>query len=199
MRIIIGFVKTSLIGGLFVLLPILLLGLLLKEVLDLVVAMATPITLLFPEGTFDTMKFPILAGVVLIASVSFLIGLAMRIDTGRRLGKWLEDRMLDRLPVYGALKKLVKGFSRAERQRAFRPALLTTANGDREPAYIVEEHGDGQLTVLVPWAPTPFAGSIKVTSRDRVEELEGNLASLTKVIGHWGIGVRDLLSKECKF
>ena len=176
----------------------LLLFLLLKEVLELVVAVATPITLLFLEGTFDTVKAPILVAVVLFASASFLIGLAMRIDTGRRLGKWLEDMILNRLPVCGALKKVVKGFSPAERRGAFRPALLMTANGERELAYIVEEHDDGQLTILVPWAPTPLAGSIRVTNRDRVEELEGNLASFTEVISHWGVGLRDLLGKKAK-
>ena len=36
----------------------------------------------------------------------------------------------------------------------FRPALLITPEGEREPAYVVEDHGDGQLTVLVPWCPT---------------------------------------------
>jgi uncharacterized membrane protein len=198
MRIIIEFVKASLVGGVFVLLPILLLCLLLKEAFDVVVVMATPITLLFPAGTFDTIKSPTLVAVVLIGAVSFLIGLALRTGAGRSLGRWLEDKILDRLPVYGVLKKLVGGFSQVQGEGAFRPALLTTADGDREPAYIVEEHGDGQVTVLVPWAPTPFAGSIKVTSRDRVEELEGNLASFTKIIGHWGVGVGELLGKVGK-
>ena len=105
------------------------------------------------------------------------------------------SEILDRLPVYAVLKRLVGGFSQAKRQGAFRPALLTTANGEREPAYIVEEHGDGQVTVLVPWAPTPFVGSIKLTSRDRVEELEADLASFTRVISHWGVIDRSYINR----
>ena len=104
--------------------------------IDLVVAVATPITLLFPEGTFDTIKSPILVAVVLIGAVSFLIGLALRTDTGRRLGGWLEDKILDRLPVYAVLKRLVGGFSQAKRQGTFRPALLTYQPSTRRTARI---------------------------------------------------------------
>jgi hypothetical protein len=49
-------------GGLFVLLPILLLYLLLAEALDLIVALATPIADLFPEGTFGKVEFPVIFG-----------------------------------------------------------------------------------------------------------------------------------------
>ena len=43
MKNLMEFFKTSLLGGLFVLLPLLLLYLLLAELLELVVALATPI------------------------------------------------------------------------------------------------------------------------------------------------------------
>ena len=50
MKNITEFIKTSLIGGLFVLLPLILFYLLLAEMLELVVMLATPIADLFPEG-----------------------------------------------------------------------------------------------------------------------------------------------------
>jgi uncharacterized membrane protein len=113
MRIIIEFVKMSLVGGVFVLLPVLVLCLLFKEVFDLIVAAATPITPLFPQGAFDTIKLPVLVAEILIGAVSFLIGLALRTGAGRSVGRWLEDRVLDRLPMYNVLKNLTKGFSKA--------------------------------------------------------------------------------------
>jgi hypothetical protein len=53
MKRIINFLKTTAQGGLFVLLPLLLLFLALAEVMELLIGIVTPITNLFPRGTFD--------------------------------------------------------------------------------------------------------------------------------------------------
>ena len=113
MKQLMAFLKTTAMGGLFVLLPILLVYLLLAEALDMIVALATPIADLFPEGTFGKVEFPVILGLVLILGVSFVIGLGLRAESGRRLGRWIERTVLDRLPAYNALKNLTTGFTGA--------------------------------------------------------------------------------------
>jgi len=195
MKRFIEFLKTTAIGGLLVLLPVLLLYLLLAETLPLIIALATPIADLFPQGTFDRIKFPELIALILLVGASFVIGLALRSVIGRRIGGWIEQNALGRMPAYSALKGLTKGFVGATEGMAFRPALLISSDDERELAYVIEDHGDGQLTVLVPWSPTAFAGFVKIVSQDRIELVDTNLGEFTKVLGHWGVGVRDLLGK----
>ena len=190
------FLKTTALGGLFVVLPVLLLYLLLGEILDLVIGLATPIADLFPKGTFDKLTAPLPIAVTLLAGVSFVIGLALRLEGGRRLGDWVEGKVLGRLPMYSALKSLTKAFWEAGEGAAFRPALLGSSEGVRELIYVVEDHGDGQLTVLVPWAPTAFSGFVKIVARDQVEMLDTNLGEASRVLSHWGVGARDLLGKN---
>ena len=195
MKKIAEFLKTSLIGGLFALLPLVLFYLLLAEMLQLVVALATPIADLFPKGTFDKVNAPVLLAVLLIAGASFSFGLALRLMILRRLGLWIERTVLGRLPVYNAVKSLSRGLVGAKENTAFRPALLSSPDGGREIAYVIEEHGDGQLTVLVPWAPAAFAGSVKIMDSDRIEMLDAPLGDVSKALSQWGVGVRDLLGK----
>ena len=192
------FLKTTALGGLFVLLPVLLLYLLLSEALDLIVALATPIADLFPGGTFDKIEFPVIVGLILILGVSFLIGLGLRSETGRGLGRWIERTLLGRLPAYNALKRLTTGFAEAGKNGAFRAAVLTSSDGEREIVYVIEDHGDEDLTVLVPWAPAAFAGSVKIVDRDRINFLEANLGDVSRALGHWGVGVRELLANKEK-
>ena len=189
------FLKTTALGGLFVVLPVLLLYLLLGEILDLVIGLATPIADLFPEGTFDNLTAPFPVAVILIAAVSFVVGLALRVDLGRRLGDWIERNVLGRLPAYGALKSLTSAFREAGEGSAFRPALLMCSENARELIYVVEDHGDGQLTVLVPWAPTAFSGFVKIVGKDQVEMLDTNLGEASRVLSQWGVGVREILGK----
>ncbi len=194
MKQMVDFLKTTVIGGLFVLLPVLLLYMLLAEALKLVVALATPIADLFPKEVFTKIEAPFLIALVLIVAVSFLLGLALRSAALSRMGDWIEDTVLSRFPAYAVLKRLTKGFGKEE-ATAFKPAFLISAEGWKEIAYVIEDHGDGQLTVLVPWAPTAFSGSVRVVDRDRVEMLDASLGDVSKVLGLWGMGMRELLGK----
>ena len=181
-------------GGLFVLLPILLLYLLLAEALDLIVVLAIPIAGLFPESTFGEVEFPVIVGLILILGVSFVIGLGLRAELGRRLGRWIEHTVLDRLPGYTALKNLTTGFTEACRDGGFKAAVLTSLDGEQQIVYVIEDHGNGNLTVLVPWAPAAFSGPVKIVDGDRVKILKANLGDVSLALGHWGMGVRELLT-----
>ncbi len=195
MKQLMEFLKTTALGGLFVLLPILLLYLLLAEALGMIAALATPIVDLFPEGTFGKIEYPVILGLVLILGVSFGIGLGLRAKIARRSGRWIERTVLDRLPAYNALKSLTTGFAEAGKAGAFKAALLNSADGEREFVYVIEDHGEDHLTVLLPWAPTAFAGIVKIVDRKRVELLDANIGDVSKVLSQWGVGARGLLGK----
>jgi uncharacterized membrane protein len=193
---IVEFLKTSLIGGLFVLLPLVLFYLLLSELLQVVVVLATPIADLFPKGTFDQVKMPVVIGIILIVGASFLFGLALRSASLSRLGLWIERALLDRLPLYNAVKRLGRGLLGAQEDCAFRSGVFTSSNnGEKEVVYVIEDHGDGQMTILFPFAPASFAGSVKIVSADRIEILEASFGDASRVIAHWGVGARELLGK----
>jgi uncharacterized membrane protein len=196
MRSIFNFLKTCLLGGLFVLLPLVIFYLLLTQLLQVVVALATPIADLFPKGTFDKVHMPVLAGLILIVGASFLFGLALRSAALRRFGLWVERGLLGRLPLYNAVKSLARGLVGAQEDTAFRSAVLHSPDGEREIVYVIEEHGDGQMTVLVPWAPASFAGAVKIISSDRIEMLDVSVGDASRVLGHWGVGARDLIGKN---
>jgi uncharacterized membrane protein len=189
------FLKTTALGGLFVILPVLLLYLLLAEAIDLIIMVATPIADLFPAGTFDHLEFPGVIALLLILSVSFLFGLGIRSRTGRSAGLWFERVILGRLPAYTAIKRLTTGFLEAG-EKGVRAAVLTNSEDEREIVYLIEDHGDGEVTVLQPWAPAAFAGSIKIVSRERIKILDSNLGDVSMIMSHWGVGALDLLGKD---
>lgn len=196
MKNILDFIKTTIIGGLFVLLPVILLYLALSEAGEMLVVMASPIAdLLFPDR-FEDIKSPILIAIPLLIGISFILGLIMLSDSGRRFGNWIERIIFGRVPGYNAIKSLTKGFTDSQHESSFKPALLKSAEGEKEFVYIVEELDDNNLTVMVPWSPTPFAGSIKIMPKDRVEPLAVSMGKLTEAISQWGIGTKNILTNK---
>jgi uncharacterized membrane protein len=194
MKKITEFLKTSAMGGLLVLLPLLLLYMVVAEMVQLIMALATPIADLFPAGTFDKVEYPVLLALVLILVVSFVLGLALRVALLRRVGDWAEHTVLARIPAYNAIKHLSRGLVGApDEQATFRPAVLTSTDAERRLVYLIEDHGDGHATVLIPRPPTAFAGELVVVPIERLVLLEAGLGEVSAVISRWGIGMRELL------
>jgi uncharacterized membrane protein len=196
MRSIFEFLKTTALGGFFVLLPLLLLFLIISEALDLIVALATPIAALLPEGTLDLTQFPVPVAVLLLVGMSFLIGLSMRSKKGREFGQWIERTTLHRIPAYSVFKSLTQGFAKPGTGASFRPAVFRSDSGDEKLAFLVEEHINNKVTVLLPLAPATFTGSVIFTDRDKVTLIDTDLGEFTKVIGHWGVGAGDLMTNK---
>jgi len=196
MNNIVQFFKTSLLGGFFVLLPLGLFYILLAEIVELLIAMATPMADLFPKGTFDEFELPGLLAVGLLFVASFLFGLTLRSATLRGFGLWIERATLGKLPLYGAVKSLSRGLVGAKEEGVFKSAILTSSDGEREIVYLIEDDGNGYVTVLVPWAPASFAGSVKIVRRDRIELLQASVGDTSMVLSHWGVGALKLLASE---
>lgn len=196
MRSVTEFLKTCLLGGLFVLLPLLIFYLLFSELMGLIVALATPIADLFPKGTFDQLSNPVIVAILLLIATSFIFGLALRSEKMRQLGSLLERATIMRLPLYDAVKRLSRGLIDAEQDDAFKSGLLESDDGTTELVYIIEEHSDGKLTIMVPFAPAGFAGSVKIVSAGRVTRLDASVGDASKVIAHWGVGMSEITRSD---
>jgi uncharacterized membrane protein len=187
-------IKSTIVAGLFVLLPVLLLILVLTELFGLVVVLATPIADLFPAETFDRLPMHELLAVLLILGASMVLGLIAHLPMSKAIGAWIERQTLDRVPIYVVLKQLSRRMVDAEFGTAFRPALLDVGDGAEEIVYAMEQTADGRITVLIPRAPAGFAGQIRVVRPERVRLLDASLAETTKVIGQWGLGTGALIA-----
>jgi uncharacterized membrane protein len=189
--------KSTALRGLFVLLPILLFLLLLAEIFQLLVALATPIAdALFPKDVLDHISNEVLIAILLLFATSLVIGSIARSRTGRKMGLWLEVRTIGRVPLYRAVKRLLLGFTDADSSVAFVPGLLNSGEGEQDLVYVIEDHGNGKLTVMLPWAPAAFAGSIKIVDASKVEIVDSNIGEYSKILSHWGIGLPQVLNKH---
>jgi len=183
--------------GLFILLPILILFLLLAEIFQLLVALATPLAdIIFPPDALENIKEEVLLAIALLFVSSLVIGLLAKSIIGRKWGESIERNTLGRIPMYRAVKRLTSGFTDAGGDEAFVPGLLNSAKGEQDLVFVIEDHGNGKLTVMLPWAPAAFAGSIKVVDADKVELVDTNIGEYSKILSHWGVGLPEVLNKK---
>jgi uncharacterized membrane protein len=192
----IKFIKSALVNGLAMLLPVVLVFLAIREIFELLVNIATPIADLFPEGTFDHIKETEILAVLLIIGLAIFLGILSKMKAGRVLGHGIEKYTLNKIPMYRMLKSLVGAFLNLESEESFKPAFLETDSGDLEPAYVIEDRGRPLVVVMIPWAPTAFAGSVKLVKRERVHRLDVTLDEFSLSLTHLGTGMSELLPEE---
>jgi uncharacterized membrane protein len=181
------FTRTTLIGGVLIVLPIYVSILLLAKSLAIVVKLLSPVTAQIPEA----MQFrQIIASLILIA-VCFIAGIMARTGLGRRAQLAVERHLLNRIPGYALVRGLAARMAGRQEDDMFAVALVEMGDG-LVMAFVVERHDDGAFTVFVPSVPTPAAGAVFIVPKERVHLVDVAFAKAASVVSKWGAGARDL-------
>jgi len=187
------FTFSRIVDGFLVLLPFLLTYLMMGQLFDAMLALATPIADLLPKEAATSEWALRLEAAGLLVIGCFLVGLAMRTDAAKRFGKWIEETFLNRIPPYVILRNLARRLSGRDVPNQLQPALIRTDPGTELLGFIVEEHAEGKFTVLVPLAPMPGVGTLQIVSREKVQRLEVPMKDALGAILNWGAGTEALL------
>ena len=186
MKVPAKFTKTTLIGGVLVILPIYVTILLLLKAVNGLLALLSPVTAQLPAGV----QFRHVAAILLLVAVCFVVGLAVRTGPGLRAKNVFEQVVLEKLPGYTFLRGLAKRLTGRSEEQTLQPALVEIEEA-MVPAFIVEELEDGSFTVLVPSAPTPMAGSLYILPADRVHPVDLPFTKAISVFTKWGTGAGE--------
>ena len=189
-----NFLKSRILVGLYVLLPLMLLWIGLREIGGLLATMAEPIADMFPSEYFDDLKWPGVVAMLLIVGASFVIGLVAMLNFVANLAQKFETAILFRIPMYKMLKIISSSLVRSETSDV-KPAIVKSADGGGDPCYVMEDHGTDLATVLLPWSPASFAGSIKVVPKSQLEYLHCSIDEYSRSLSFMGVGVEECLAK----
>ncbi len=183
------FITSTVVGGVFIVLPVYLAVLLLLKGMQTVAGLVRPLAALLPDWIPAEGLFSLL----LILVSCFVVGVAARTRGGHIVRQRLEAMFFERLPGYGLLRSLTQRLAGNGGETAWKPALAEIEEA-LVPAFIIEELDDGRFTVFVPSVPTPLAGAVYILSRDRVHVVDVPFTQAIQSISRWGSGSRDLVA-----
>jgi uncharacterized membrane protein len=183
------FITSTVVGGLFIVVPAYLAVLLLLKGMKSVAGLVRPVAALVP----DWLPAEGLFSLVLVLAVCFLVGVAVRTPIGRAARERLEKTFFERLPGYGLLRSLTQRLAGDGEEQTWQPALAEIEDA-LVPAFIIEELDDGRYTVFVPSVPTPLAGAVYVIERARVHILDIPFTQAISSISRWGSGSKALVA-----
>jgi uncharacterized membrane protein len=188
MRALAEFTKTTLIGGILIILPIYVAVLLLAKAVKGLLEILGPVSGALPAGV----EFRQAATIILLIVVCFVVGLVVRTRPGLRAKNAFEQAVLEKLPGYTFFRGLAKRLTGRSEEHSLQPALVEIEEA-LVPALIVEQLEDGSYTVLVPSAPTPMAGSIYILPPERVHPVDIPFTTAIAVFTKWGTGAGEFV------
>ena len=156
------FLKTSLLGGVVVILPVAILVSVTVWVFNLMSGWISPLTRLL---TKDLQVYQFIAesfAIVVILAACFSVGVLVRTRLGDILYRLLETRILKLAPGYSMIKETVSHLIGNHKESPFSSVALAQifCNSTMVTCFITDTHADGSFTVFVPTGPNPTSGLI---------------------------------------
>jgi len=187
MKTIARFLKVTLVGGLLVVLPLWVSLLMLFKAINGALKMLLPIAKLLPQRIVHEK----ISAILLLLLICFVVGLLTRTRLGQRIGHWIVENILDRIPGFALIRGMTRQFVGNKEETLFQPALVEIEEA-LVPAFIIEKHTDGQFTVFVSSSPTPMAGAIYILSPERVHPVDVPLRKAMVCVTKWGAGAAEM-------
>ena len=191
-----SFIATSLLGGVMVVLPVVILLGAFGWAFNFVTNLIQPLTDLIVAKS-DILE--ILADFLviwIILTTCFFIGFAVRTRFGKFIYSSIEQRLLKVAPGYNLIKDTVlqilgtqrSPFSSVVLAQVFENDILVTA-------FVTDEHADGSCTIFVPNGPNPTSGNIFHLKAKYVHRVDVSVEDAMRSIISCGAGSSKLIDR----
>ena len=188
------FFKTTVMGGLLFLVPVVFLIFILSEAMDYMLVVAEPMADWIPVDTVAGVALANLIAIVIMILICFIAGLVGRNAMASGLVKKLESKVLMKIPGYSLVKGLKGGLDKDETY-PLKPVVLTLDTAERI-GFEVQKLPDGRSMIFFPGVPNPFSGLTQILPADQVTYLDVPIADVMDLSENYGFGAGELLAKK---
>jgi len=189
------FLKTTVLGGIVVLLPVFLTGFFLHWVFSVVTGLIEPLTKILVIKARMNERLADVLVIAVIVGICFFVGLLVKTRLGRYILRVVERRILKVMPGYTLFRNTIKQFLGQKRMHSRVALVQAFGNETLMTAFITDEHPDGNFTVFVPSALNPTTGLIFHLKKQYVHLVDVSVEETMRSIISCGAGSCKLLSQ----
>jgi uncharacterized membrane protein len=189
------FLKTTVLGGILFLVPIIIFIAVIGKALMITKKLATPLAgLLIVDSVGGTAVLELLALAILVL-ICFLAGMAAKTPLAGKFVQSLEANVLDKIPAYALLKGKTQSVVSPEGTEGMSP-VIARFDDSWQLALEIERIGGGKAVIFLPGAPDPWSGSVCVVTEDRITPLDLTVKSVDNLMKRLGKGSTDALHNQ---
>jgi uncharacterized membrane protein len=194
MKTIAQYSRTTIVGGLFFLAPIVVLIVILAKAFDFAKKSLNAVFVHIPAASELSAGAATVLSVTIVALVCLLAGLVAHTVIAQRLINLLESSLLSKIPGYDYLKQ-ESASALGVAEIAELPVVFVPMEGGWQIGVQTEALSGGLVSIFVPGAPNPHSGSVFFFSRDNVRPAGVKLAVALNCLRRCGAGASALGAK----
>jgi len=195
MKNLIIFIKTTIIGGLVVIVPLAIIVFVVGDTVDSLITATKPLTQDLPFGIFANTIIAVLIVASAITGICFIAGFLLNTFWGTTVKNWLEKNLLERIPMYSTLRGLTQQFAGIE--GADYPVVEADLYGSdsRVLGVLVDTLPDERHVVYVPLSPVVTVGQLHILPKTRIKRTALSMAETIGCLSQVGLEANKLYSE----
>jgi len=187
------FFKTTIVGGILFLVPLIVLLAILGRAHAIISKFVTPLADRIPIESVLGFETPKLLAIATIVLFCFLAGLFAKTDRARKAVDWVEATILSKVPGYSFIKSMSESMIGIEKEHG-QEIVLARIEDAWQIAFLIERLEHGHVAVFVPGAPSPWSGAVYFMTEDRIKPLEVPIKDALNCVKRLGMGSQTLLA-----
>ena len=185
------FIKTTVIGGIIFLVPIVIFVAVIGKGLEFTNKLAQPLLNAFAVDSAGDLLFAHLLAVAILVVICFVAGLLGRTAVANTLVKALEANVLSKIPAYQLMKTKTQSMLSPDDIADMAPVVVRFDDSWQIAFEIERLESKDCVAVFLPSAPDPWSGSVCVVTADRVKPLDLTLPIAATIAKRLGRGTID--------
>ena len=188
-----NFVKTTVIGGLVFLVPVVALVVVFIKVYEVMIQVAEPMADIIPLDSVGGIAMANIVAALIILLLCFVAGLIARAGPAQKLADAAENAILQKIPGYSLVKGMTSTLT-PEKTAHMHPVLVSLGYTSRV-GLEVEKIGADRMSIYFPGSPNAWSGEVHVVNIDQVERLDKPFAAVIEHAEQLGLGSHAMLSR----
>ncbi|MGK7913365.1 MAG: hypothetical protein AB4050_18080 [Synechococcus sp.] len=190
-----NFIKTTSIGGVIFLIPVIIAVAVLGKAFNLVLLIAVPLAESIGIESIGGIAIVNVLAVAIILAICFLAGLFAKSVWGIKTFQALDTQLQMYVPGYAFLKSQTAELDISSDEHGMQPVMIRL-DDQSQVAFEVERTQDGQVVVFIPGAPDPRSGAVALLEPERVTSIDSSFITVSRVFKRLGQDTRMLIDER---
>ena len=188
-----GFLKTTAIGGLFFLLPLIVLGALVGQVVPIIRAVTESLHSVIKVDTPSGIALLVGVAILIIVLACFVAGVLARRSIGQKLNLLFEKNISMLFPRYTIIKEQMRGSIGGKSLKPNMKPVVVRLQDHRAIGFQMEVLDDDQVAIYLPGAPDAWSGRVILVSATQIQPLHAEFWNTVLIFGELGRGSKSVL------
>jgi uncharacterized membrane protein len=191
MKNFLGFLKTTILGGVVFLLPLALLIFVASQAIEIMTRITEPILSWIPKNVVEGMVLRQALVILALLLICFIAGFVAKSVFGNRFFTFIEGKLRE-LPGYSMIKaRLTGSIGSSLEKESFKPVIVILESRE-QIAFEVERISGNRVVLFLPGSPDPWTGQVIIVESDQIKPLTVDMHSALKVFNDLGRGTSKI-------